>query len=1336
MKKFFQKKRLLSLFLSGVMIAGVMPTSVFARQYEGVISSAYYDLELPIEEREEEQRERQELFDSMIKEDLELEISAPFEFNSVQAPRATFEDLVEDENLDAKIDEIKKEIQKKEAAKPLAEQRVKQGIKAFLEWAKEEYPAYNKDIASAQNILNIWTQGEEVAVNLDDPNDAGSYENLLRTPDYLERQNYLRIHDDNFTCEKQFTNFEILCKAIVSANRSTNPALGHRRTFSVGNGVWMFAENLAWGYNPDNTNAQRRDPFHGWYTEEKLMWEFQQNFIKKYKKDHPEANDEEAEAKAIEARLALYGKKYNGITVRNTQIGHYTNIVSKCNIAAIAVNTDKTANSYGATHAMNSARISPEYLIPEEEYRKIIEDYKKATNKDEIEKEIKQLESDLALVKQAKVEKDAQKAAETALTNLEAKKGDVTDQEITDAKALIDKVKIQDKKDELNGRLDAIKEAKAELDAQKAADEALKVLEGKNGDVTDKEISDIKALIDKVKDEAKKSKLNERLETVKEARAELDAQKAADEAIKSLEAKEGNVTEKQIADAQDLVNKVTDTDKKQRLNERLEAVKRAKADREAAEKAAIDEATKLVEKAENQQTEEAYNEAVEKVTALNPSGAKTELEARLVDVDKLIKADKALTTLEEKNISDVTAKELTDAEALVNDVKAEWKEELNNRLTELKNKKADDDKRKAEEAKKLADAKEAAINKINELDKLSSTEKADHIGKVNASNKVEDVNKALLAAQKDNAKKIIASLNKLEETEVTKANEDIDKATDENAINEIVKQAQDTQTERQSLDEHKDEIRKKLDNLNNLTAEEKADYNEKIDEAKTKEAADVIVLDAQKDNAQKEIDKMNLLKSDEVTKAKEDIQNAADEAAIKAIVDAAQAKQIARQELENYKTDAKAKVDKLDKLNQEEKDAYKTRISDVENKEAVDPIVLEAQKDNAKKIIASLDKLTDEERTKAISDIDGAADEAAIKAIVDAAQKLQNDRQALEDCKKEAKDKVDALDKLTEEEKEASKNKIDEATTKEAVAPIVLDAQKDNAKKKVEELTKLNEEEKLEALKAIEEATNEESIDKAIKTAEASNVSLDELKSQAKNIINTLNKLSEEEKAAFNAKVDNADTKTKVNAIVAEAENVNASKEDTNPGNTDNNEEDDFLRPNDNDRPIFPWRPSHNFKPTRPTSTPAKPEIKPVPQIQEKIEIDSKLVIGSKTLVVSTNGIEREVIMDVEPFISNSRTMLPIRFVAEALGFKVEWDETTRTVILTNKDTVVKIPVDTNQIIVNGTVFESDVNPIIKSDRTMLPIANIARALGLVDGKDIIWDGTTKEVIIKRDIIK
>ena len=108
--------------------------------------------------------------------------------------------------------------------------------------------------------------------------------------------------------------------------------------------------------------------------------------------------------------------------------------------------------------------------------------------------------------------------------------------------------------------------------------------------------------------------------------------------------------------------------------------------------------------------------------------------------------------------------------------------------------------------------------------------------------------------------------------------------------------------------------------------------------------------------------------------------------------------------------------------------------------------------------------------------------------------------------------------------------------------------------------------------------------------------------------------------------------------------------------------------------------------------------------------------------------------MDVAPYIKNARTMLPIRHVAEALGMSVSWDAKTRTVIIQDMFYTVEIPVDTNKIIVNGVEHVSDVKPEIVHGRTMLPIANIARALGLKDGKDILWDAAKKQVTIIRTI--
>jgi hypothetical protein len=58
------------------------------------------------------------------------------------------------------------------------------------------------------------------------------------------------------------------------------------------------------------------------------------------------------------------------------------------------------------------------------------------------------------------------------------------------------------------------------------------------------------------------------------------------------------------------------------------------------------------------------------------------------------------------------------------------------------------------------------------------------------------------------------------------------------------------------------------------------------------------------------------------------------------------------------------------------------------------------------------------------------------------------------------------------------------------------------------------------------------------------------------------------------------------------------------------------------------------------------------------------LQIGSPVLKVTTASGTVTVQMDVAPEITSSRTMLPVRWVAENLGYSVSWDGATRTVRL------------------------------------------------------------------------
>lgn len=128
------------------------------------------------------------------------------------------------------------------------------------------------------------------------------------------------------------------------------------------------------------------------------------------------------------------------------------------------------------------------------------------------------------------------------------------------------------------------------------------------------------------------------------------------------------------------------------------------------------------------------------------------------------------------------------------------------------------------------------------------------------------------------------------------------------------------------------------------------------------------------------------------------------------------------------------------------------------------------------------------------------------------------------------------------------------------------------------------------------------------------------------------------------------------------------------------------------------------------------------------------LTIGSKKLEKTVNGVHTVTLMDVAAQIMNNRTMLPIRYVAEALGFNVAWIKETRTVVIYDIKYKVEIPVDSNLIIVNGVSYESDVKPQLVNNRTLLPIANIARALGLKDGTDILWNPTTRQATVIRRV--
>jgi titin len=123
-----------------------------------------------------------------------------------------------------------------------------------------------------------------------------------------------------------------------------------------------------------------------------------------------------------------------------------------------------------------------------------------------------------------------------------------------------------------------------------------------------------------------------------------------------------------------------------------------------------------------------------------------------------------------------------------------------------------------------------------------------------------------------------------------------------------------------------------------------------------------------------------------------------------------------------------------------------------------------------------------------------------------------------------------------------------------------------------------------------------------------------------------------------------------------------------------------------------------------------------------------RLVIGNTTYYV--NNVSKK--MDAAPIIINNKTLLPIRFIAEAIGAKVSWNNSERKVTITQKGTTIELWIGVNYAKVNGVYKFIDstntaITPIIIGPgRTMLPLRFVSETLGA----KVDWDSGKKEVTV------
>lgn len=99
---------------------------------------------------------------------------------------------------------------------------------------------------------------------------------------------------------------------------------------------------------------------------------------------------------------------------------------------------------------------------------------------------------------------------------------------------------------------------------------------------------------------------------------------------------------------------------------------------------------------------------------------------------------------------------------------------------------------------------------------------------------------------------------------------------------------------------------------------------------------------------------------------------------------------------------------------------------------------------------------------------------------------------------------------------------------------------------------------------------------------------------------------------------------------------------------------------------------------------------------------------------------------DSDPVMVNDRTLVPIRAVAEYLGYTVGWDEASQTVTMFNSNNTIKFTIDSTMAVKNGRTFTIDVPAQIIGERTYLPLRAVAEAMNA----EVDWNGEINSVEI------
>lgn len=104
-------------------------------------------------------------------------------------------------------------------------------------------------------------------------------------------------------------------------------------------------------------------------------------------------------------------------------------------------------------------------------------------------------------------------------------------------------------------------------------------------------------------------------------------------------------------------------------------------------------------------------------------------------------------------------------------------------------------------------------------------------------------------------------------------------------------------------------------------------------------------------------------------------------------------------------------------------------------------------------------------------------------------------------------------------------------------------------------------------------------------------------------------------------------------------------------------------------------------------------------------------IAAEKPITVTYNG--EQIVFDQPPIIENGRTLVPLRAIFEKLGADVNWNDETKTITAKKGNDTVTLVIDSSTANCNGKTVNLDVPARIVNSRTLVPVRFIADSFGV-----------------------